>query len=152
MTKTLALLFTAGLIFWLTSCLDTECIDETRAYVKVSFYDYDTIRVASPDSITLFGVGNDVKIYDNIKKIALPALMPLKDSDNETEFIIEINGTADTIRFIHSNYLHLISKECGYSMYHSLDTVYFTSNKIDSISFTNKDITLKNIENVAIFY
>ena len=152
MTKILALLFTTGLIFWLTSCLDTECIEDTRAYVKVSFYDYDTIRVASPDSITLFGVGNDVKIYDNIKKIALPALMPLKDSDNETEFIIEINGTADTIRFTHSNYLHLISKECGYSMYHTLDTVYFTTNEIDSISLTNKDITLINIENVAIFY
>ena len=152
MTKTLALLFTAGLLFWLTSCLDTECIDETRAYVKVSFYDYDTIKVASPDSLTLFGVGNSVKIYDNRKKIALPALMPLKDSDNETEFIIEINGTTDTIRFAHSNYLHLISKECGYSMYHTLDTVYFTTNGIDSISLTNKDITLKNIENVAIFY
>ena len=152
MAKTFVLLFIAGLSLGLTSCLDTECIDETKAYMKVSFYNYEKKQKASPDSLTLYGVDNDAKIYDNQKKVTLPVLMPLKDSDTETKFIIKINGTADTIRFLHSNSLRLISKECGYTMYHTVDTVYFTIHEIDSISLTNKEVTIKNIENVAIFY
>jgi len=151
MTKTIAFLFTACFAILLTSCVDAECVDEMAAYMKVSFYSYEDKKTSSPESITLYGVGSDNKIYDN-QKITLPALIPLKNYDNETEFIIEINGTTDTIRFVHSNSLSLISRECGYSMFHTIDTVYFTVNEIDSIAVTNKDITLKNIENVAIYY
>ena len=152
MTKTIAFLFVAGFLILLTSCLDVECIQETKAYMKVSFYSYETKTVASPDSVSLYGANNDIKIYDNQKKITLPALIPLKDSDNESKFIIKINGTEDTIQFVHSSFLHFISKECGYSMWHAIDTVYFTTNEIDSISLTNKEITLRNAVNVAIFY
>jgi len=151
MTKTIAFLFVSGFLILLTSCLDVECVQETRAYMKVSFYNYETKTVASPDNLSLYGANNTIKIYDN-QKITLPALIPLKDSDNESEFIIEINGTEDTIRFVHSSFLNFISKECGYSMWHTIDTVYFTTNEIDSISLINKEITLKNANNVAIFY
>jgi aspartate carbamoyltransferase regulatory subunit len=152
MTKTFSFLFLAGLLL-LTSCIDSECIEETKAYMKVSFYSYETKKIALPDSVTLYGAGNADTLYDNKNKKIIPlAIFPLKNSDNETEFIIKINGTADTIRFLHSNTLHFISKECGYSMYHTMDTVYFTNNEIDSISFTNKEITVRKIENVAIFY
>ena len=121
--------------------------------MRVSFYDYEKETKVLPESVTLYGADNDVAIYgDKNKEISLPALFPLKNSDNETEFIITINGTTDTIRFVHSNSLHLISKECGYTMFHTIDTVYFTTNEIDSISLINKDITLRKTENVAIFY
>jgi len=152
MTKNLTFLYIVALSFLLTSCFDAECIDETEAYVKVSLYSYETKKIASPDSITLYGVGSETKIYDNNKVFTSPALMPLKSYDNESTFVIEINGTTDTIRIIHSNFLNLISKECGYSMYHTIDTIYFTAKGIDSVSVTNKEITVKNIENVAIFY
>ena len=152
MTKTFVLLFIATLPVWLTSCLDAECVDKTKVYMKVSFYDYERKVIASPDSVTLFGADSEVKIYDNQKGITPPALLPLKGWDSETEFIITINGTIDTVRFVHSNSPHLISKECGYSMYHTLDTIYYTTNEIDSISLTNREVTLRNIENVAIFY
>ena len=38
-------------------------------------------------------------------------------------FVIKINGVTDTIEFQYSSYPHLISKECGYTFYHHLDTV-----------------------------
>ena len=151
MTKTIAYLFIAGFFLLLTSCSDIGCADATEAYVKVSFYNYDTKLSASPDSITLYGVGNSMKIYNN-QRVTPPMIMPLKNYDNETEFIIRINGTADTIRFVHSNFPHLISKECGYSMFHTIDAVYYTVNEIDSIAVTNNEVSLKNIQNVAIFY
>ena len=151
MTKTFTFLFIACFTLLLTSCLNAECVDDTKVYVKVFFYSYDTKKIESPDSVTLYGVGNDIKIYDN-QKITLPALIPLKNYDNETAFVIQINETTDTIRFVHSNFLRLISKECGYLMNHTIDAVDITSNGIDSISITNNEVTVKNIENVALFY
>ena len=150
MTKTLALLFLGGLLL-LTSCFDIECVNRPEVQVKAVFYDYDTKKTVSPDSVTLHGIDNSVKIYDSQKNLS-SAFLPLKTSDNETEFVIRINGTADTIRFIHSNFLQLISKECGYLIYHNVDTLYFTTNEIDSISLINREITPQNVDNVAIFY
>jgi len=151
MTKIFVSLFLAGL-FLLTSCLDSECVEETKAYMKVAFYSYETKKAVLPESVILHGADNDSTIYDNQKKIKNQALFPLKNSDTETAFIIKINETTDTIRFVHSNFLHLISKECGFSMFHTIDTVYFTINEIDSISLTNKNVTVRKTENVAIFY
>ncbi|MDR2887199.1 MAG: hypothetical protein LBV26_04230 [Bacteroidales bacterium] len=153
MTKAFTFLFIAALPFWLASCLDSECMEATEASVKVFFYDCDTVPAlaVTPDSLTLYGVGNAVKIYDN-QKITAPALLPLKESGGETEFIININGTADTVRFVYSGSLRLVSKECGYAMSYAIDTVCFTANEIDSITITNHDVTVQNTENIAIFY
>jgi hypothetical protein len=151
MAKTFTFLFIVIFTLLLTSCFDIECINRPEVKVNAFFYDYDKKIKASPDSVTLHGIDNPVKIHDNQKNLS-SALFPLKASENETEFVIRINGTADTIRFVYSNSLQLISKECGYLTFHKIDTLYFTTNGIDSISLTNRDITPKSIENVAIFY
>jgi hypothetical protein len=91
MTKTFAFLFLSGFLL-LTSCLDTECVEETKAYMKVSFYSYETKKTASPDSLKLYGADYAESIYDD-GKISLPALFPLKSSNSETEFIIKITAT-----------------------------------------------------------
>ena len=151
MTRFFTLLFIALLPLCLSSCLDSECNDDTEAYVKASFYSYETKQTLVPDSITLYGVGNDVKIYDN-QRITPPAFIPLKDSADETQFVIEINGAVDTITFIYTSFPHIISKECGYSMFRTIDSIYFTNNEIDSIALINPNVTLINVENVSIFY
>jgi len=150
MTRVVTFSFIAGFSFLITSCFDIECVNRPEAQVKVVFYDYDTKKPVSP-TITLYGIDNPVKIYDDRKNLAA-AFFPLKASDNETEFVIEIDGTADTIRFVHSNFLHLVSKECGYLICHKIDTLYFTTNVIDSISFINKEVTPQKVDHVAIFY
>jgi aspartate carbamoyltransferase regulatory subunit len=151
MTKTITFLFVAVFILSLTSCFDIECINRPEVKVNAYFYDYDTKKQTPPDSVSLHGIDNPAKIHDKQSNLRA-ALLPLKASENETGFIIKINGITDTIRFVHSNSLQLISKECGYLTNHKIDTLYFTTNKIDSISLTNREITAKNIENVAIFY
>ena len=147
MTKTIVSLFFACLTLVLISCSGDECLEDTRVNMRVSFYNYEDKTKSSPESVTLYGIDNEEAI-----KVTSPALFPLKNSDTETGFIITINGTTDTIWFLHSNSLHFISKECGYTMYHSIDTVYFTTNEIDSISLINKDITLRKTEHVEIYY
>jgi len=151
MTKTFTFLFIAVISLLLTSCFDIECINRPEVKVNAFFYDYEKKTKAQPDSVTLHGIDNPVKIYDKQSNLSA-ALLPLKASENETEFVIKINGITDTIRFVYSNSLHLISKECGYLTFHKIDAFYYTKNEIDSISLTNKEITPKSIENVAIFY
>ena len=68
------------------------------------------------------------------------------------KFVIRINGINDTLEFSYSSYTYLLSKECGYTFFFTLDTVIHSSNIIDSISIEKKTITTFNEENMRIFY
>lgn len=149
--KAFTVIIISGFFLLQSSCIDLSCIDETVAYVKTGFYSYSTKKQAIPDSLTLFGINKHILIYDK-KKIKLPALIPLNDTTDYSTLIIKINGVADTVKFLYLNYPHLISKECGYSMFHTIDTVLFTKNIIDSISLINENITTVNAENIRIYY
>jgi hypothetical protein len=136
------------------SCTPGSCFEETECYVKASFYTYpEPGKLSPPDSLTLYGFNNDSLIYD--KKSAInPALIPLNASSDSSIFIMKINGVSDTLLFLYNNYPHFISKECGYTYYHQLDTVlplkHFHS--IKRIQYQDKLITNLNVENIRIFY
>ena len=145
------LLIISAFSLLLSSCLEVSCIDETEAFVKAGFYSYSTKEPAVPDSITLYGLNMPSKIYDKVK-LTPPALIPLIDSSGISKFVIRINGISDTIEFQYWNYPHLVSKECGYSIFHTVDTMFFTKNAIDSIAKRDNNITTGNVENISIFY
>jgi hypothetical protein len=142
----------SGFCLLLNSCLEVPCIDETEAYVKADFFSYSTSKKIIPDSLTLYGITRETdKIY-NKAKITLPALIPLRDSTDYSIFVIRINGVTDTIEFRYSSYLHLVTKECGYTFYHFIDTVYYTRHTIDSISKKSANVTTLDGENIGIYY
>jgi len=149
--KAIILVMTACMSLGLFSCLDISCTDETTAFVRANFYEYSSKNAVIPDSITLYGNEMSIKVYDN-EKVQPPALIPLKDSTSLTMFIIMINNVTDTLKFHYWSYSHLISKECGYSVFHTVDTVLHTGNIIDSVATVNKDITTLNVENIRIYY
>jgi hypothetical protein len=123
-----------------------------ESYIKASFYDNATTKLLAPDSLTLYGLNNDSMIYN--KSISVqPALIPLNSSTDSCTFVIQINGVNDTIVFKYSSYPHLISKECGYTFYHHIDTVRnYTKHLIKDIYTANSTITNLNVENIRIFY
>jgi len=142
----------SGMIMFLYSCTPESCFEETEAFLKVSFYNNDTKNKLAPDSLTIYGLDLDtLKIYDNAKKVE-PALLPLNDATISCSFIIKINEMTDTIELIYNSYPHLISKECGYTYYHNLDTIKHTTNAIDYIFINKSNITTVNEENIRIFY
>jgi hypothetical protein len=148
----IAVIIISGLYMLLNSCLEVACIDETEAYVKASFFSYSSGEQAVPDSITLYGINKEEnKIYDKFR-ITPPALIPLSDSTDYSTFVIRINGINDTIEFRYWSYPHLVTKECGYTFYHHLDTLYHTKHAIDSVSKINENITTVNEENIRIYY
>lgn len=145
------ILLIAVLFLGSNSCIDISCTDNTTASVKAGFYSKTSKSSVVPDSLTLYGAGMAVYVY-NKSKITPPALFPLRDSADYSTFIIKINGITDTLRFNYWSYPHFISKECGYSMFHTVDTIFFTKNIIDSIARINPNITTENVENIRIYY
>lgn len=136
----------------LSSCAPESCIEDTNAFVKVSFYlNKDGKRVA-PDSLTLFGLGMETnKLYEKARGVQ-PALLPLDPAAENSIFIISINGITDTISLTYNSFPHLISKECGYSFYHKIDTPSGTNHAIGKIRIMNRNITTLNEENIRIYY
>jgi hypothetical protein len=137
----------------IVSCAQGSCFEETESYLKASFYDNDTKKLTAPDSVTLYGLNLDTnKLYLNTTGVNT-ALIPLDASSEGSVFIIKINGITDTIEFRYSSYPHLISKECGYTFYHRLDSEpRHTFHAIKDIYTGSNTITNENGENIRIFY
>ncbi len=135
------------------SCSEGSCFEETESYLKATFYTRikDEPIAAAPDTLSLVGFGQDSVIYKKATSVKV-ALFPLNSSADSSTFIIRINQFTDTITFRYSSYPHLISKECGYTFYHTLDTVLHTNNSIKDIYEGNATITNLNVENIRIFY
>jgi len=144
----------SGFILFLLSCTPGSCFEETESYLKASFYTEvgTTKKLQAPDTLTLYGLNQDSIIY-NKKTGVQVALFPLNASAESSIFVIIINGVTDTLEFRYSSYPHLISKECGYTFYHHLDTEPLPKyHAIKDIYTTNKTITTLNGENIRIFY
>jgi hypothetical protein len=146
------LIITAGFSIILNSCSLKSCFDVTESQVNAGFYSKETGKALTPDSLTLYGLNMDTsKIYNKLLQ-PKSAQFPLYAADTIVKFLIRINGTNDTIEFRYSSYLHLISKECGYTYYYNIDTAFHSFNIIDSLSFSNKTITTLSEENLRIYY
>ncbi len=143
----------SGLFLIIGSCTPLSCFEETESFVKISFYNYKTKLNAAPDSITLYGLGNEnLFIYKKAPKVQ-PALFALNPSADSCTYILKINDKTDTINFKFTSFPHLVSKECGYTFYYTLtQDPSFTRNIIDSISKTTYNITTLNGENLRIYY
>ena len=142
----------SGLILFMLSCTPESCFEETKSFLKASLYDNITKKLQAPDSLTAYGLNMETnKLYNKAKKLQI-ALLPLNALTDNCAFIIKINGITDTLELWYSSYPHLVSKECGYTFYHNLDTLTYTTNAIDSIYIRKNIITTINEENVQIFY
>ena len=141
----------SGLMRLLTSCSPESCFEETESFLKASFYNNGNLK--APDSLTVYGLNMETnKLYNKAGKVQ-PALFPLNSATNKCVFIIKINGITDTVEFRYSSYPHLVSKECGYTFYHNLDTDrIFTKNAILNINISKRNITTINEENIRIYY
>jgi hypothetical protein len=140
------------IILSIFSCAAGSCFEETESYLKVSFYYYSTSKLNTTDSLTIYGLNRDSILYNNVPNIH-PALFPLNASSESSTFIIIFKGISDTIEFKYSSYPHLISKECGYTYYHHLDTVpKYTTHFIKELKTDNETITNLNVQNISILF
>lgn len=147
------LIFTmAALILFELSCTPESCFEETESFLKASFYDDATKEILAPDSLTVYGLNMDSnKIYNKTTGVQT-ALLPLNSATDRCTFIIIVNGITDTLELRYDSYPHLISKECGYTFYHNIDSPAYSTNSIKYIYLNKSNITTVNEENIRIFY
>jgi hypothetical protein len=134
------------------SCTPLSCTEKTESLVNATFYKNRTDSIKPVDSLTVYGIGRDTsKIYNkslNVKNVQIP----LDASVGTCGFVFQLNDIIDTLTLTYTSYPHLISKECGYTYYHILDSYTVTGNTVDTIIFMNSRITTINEENIRIFY
>ena len=133
------------------SCVPQACLDDMESTAKASFYATGTGKMQTPDKITLYGLGKDSsKIYNqaaNLQTIKIP----LDAAVDTCTFVLKINGVTDTVTFIYISYPHLVTKECGYTFYHTLDKILKKRSQID-YQINIRNISTANEENIRIFY
>jgi hypothetical protein len=146
------LLFLLIIIKSLASCTPSACLGETTAFINAGFYTTGTGKPLKLDSITVYGIGKDTdKLYfrsTNVTSIKLP----LDASATTCGFVMKINNDTDTLRLIYSSFPFLISKECGFTFFYTLDSCSWSGSVIDTINIRNKKVTIYNEENIRIFY
>lgn len=146
--------FLSGLILLCLSCAPQTCYENTDAMVNASMYLNSTKKLAAPDSLTIYGVNMETnKLFDKLKGVTV-ANLPLDASATSCRYVIRINDTNDTVRFVYDSFPHLISKECGYAFFHNLvpDSLTYTKHRIVTISVIKSAITPSNEENIRIYY
>jgi len=138
--------------FFLHSCSPQPCIEKTVSAVKGSFYITGSDKNQTADSVTLFGIGVDtVMLYDNSTRIS-KIEMPLNPYSETSSFLLITNGISDTITFRYTSFPFLVSKECGFTYYHTIESVTSTRNLIDTVLIKYSTITTGDEENIRIFY
>jgi hypothetical protein len=146
-----ALILFAGVLLLIAACTPGACFDETNAYLKASLWKLSTNKNSAPDSLSAWGAGKSERIYNSEKSLTL-AKLPLNDASVGCTIVLKINDVNDTISLWYSTYPHLISKECGYTFYHDLDSVKTTNHLITRIDIKNKNVNTTGAENIRIYY
>jgi hypothetical protein len=141
-----------AVILQTTSCTPESCLEETIAEIKVPLYLSSTQLIQAPDSLTLYGISSGSGKIHNKATGVNKVLLPLDPSAETCGFVIRINGTTDTLLIWYDSFTHLISKECGYTYYHTIDSLIYTKNIIDTIKIKNRSVTTINEENFRILY
>lgn len=150
-TLTVAIILTV-IFFTGIGCSPDACYEDIQSTVKATFFITGTSDNTGPDSIWVSGIGDDYPtIYSNAKGLKEISL-PLNPSTTTVAFKIRINDITDTITFHYNSWPHLISAECGYSFFHTLEECYTTGNRIDTVLIRKPEITTSYEENIRIFY
>ncbi len=131
------------------------CEDATSASLRAGFYalteNGQTASTMAIDSLTVYGTGRpDDKIYDNRKQV-LRIELPVNPATDSTSFVFVFPGYTDTLWVIYDRNPHLISVECGFTMFYDIHMVGHTNNYI-TITDINTNLVSNTLdEHIQIF-
>jgi hypothetical protein len=155
-----------------SSCTKEDfCINDVVAYLNIGFYTWQNGErmTKTIKKFTANGISSDSLIYNsksNVKTIALPLSNRSDSSKFIFTFIVEIpaeneedppvNQTfTDTIDFIYTRHMYLVSPLCGFAFNYNLLNSYSTHNYIDSVLIVNQHVIInpeEKVENIEILF
>lgn len=152
--RRISLLYITGFCLLFFSCESEEsCEQSTVSALNAGFYSIqDSIPESTTvDNFTIYGIGSeDSLIYDQASSVG-SFILPLSPSCDTTGFVFTLGAATDTVTFLYSRELHMLSMECGFVTYYYIERIDNTSNTIDSISVVNKKVTTGDDENIQIY-
>lgn len=145
------------LLLAFTACEpDTACTKRDTTSSMVVTIHADSIddigkqyTYTSWDSLRVQGVGSDTILYSTQALSQLP--LELRPDTNVSAFLITYHQQTDTLCIFHTPQQHFISLACGCTIYHTIDSVYSTDTRVDSILIINASIETTAQENIRIY-
>ena len=133
------------------SCTTEGCYEEMDADLNISVRETDNEEANMIDSLTVYGVGlEDAKLYNLANTGSLK--IPLFGGSSSVSYVV-INGTVyDTVNILYSSKYNFVSQGCGYNYLHTINSVSFTKNRIDTILIINDQVTTSDEENLRTFF
>jgi hypothetical protein len=149
-------LLTILLAAYFTGCQESSvCEDVTASALRAGFYTVSangqTVSTIVVDSLTIFGVGRpDDKIYDNRKHV-LRIELPVNPAIDSTAYVFVFPGHTDTLWVQYRRSPHLISVECGFTMFYDISFVGFTNHYITTSAINTNLVSNTLDEHIQIF-
>lgn len=139
---------------------DSFCLSNQHA-IQMSFYTMSsgTEKDTTLTGLSIWGVNRvDSLIYDSLRvhEMYLPANL----NYDSTQFVIkqeklineEVISESDTIQFRYTRHLNYVSGDCGMTYNLVLDTIFHSTNIIDSVLISYPNVNYgENLENVKIY-
>lgn len=140
------LIYLIGFLILAAAC--KEVYEEPpQSFLWASFYRSDTNKPISPVT-TVQGVGVDYNWFGDTAVSNL--LLPLTNKDT-SQFIVWLDGTSDSLTFIHQDTLKYLSMESGFYYEYKLLSVRFSQNRIDSVRIIDSLVTKNWHENIKLY-
>lgn len=134
------------------ACSEQACYDDTDPLVNVILLESGTGAAKKSVSLKITGLSGASPVELVTATSVTKFSVPLNPAEETSVIVIVLNGVADTATVSYSNFLHLVSPECGYTLYNVINSLNTTHNIIDSLIIENKNITVDGERNMRLFY
>ncbi len=142
-----------ALLFFIRCDTDKECFVSSTSDVRAKFYSFSNsmINEEVANELSIYGISHkDSLLYNNDVQV-YEIYLPLAPNQVNVQFVIQIKEDIDTLLFDYTPELNYYDDACGFIMNYKLKNVDYTTNRIDSISIINPEVTPENEVHLRIF-
>jgi hypothetical protein len=134
------------------SCSEQPCYEDTDPMMNTLLLVSGTGEIAKADSLRVYTYReSDTLKFVNLRG-ASSFSVPLDPANDESLFLITLNGVTDTAVISYTRRPHLVSPECGYTIVSEIEGLMTTHNIIDTLIIENKSVNLDGQKNLHLFY
>jgi len=132
------------------NCSDNNCNEsvDVKINAEVIVKDTNLVNANFIDSLSIYSPS----WIDSVHYSSSSYLLELSPFSDTTSFVFASQLFQDTIWVLYERQLVLLSQECGFVNYYTIDRAWYTSNNIDSIEWVNKKITTENEVHFKIYF
>lgn len=139
-------------VICLTSCSVQPCYEETDPVMITHLLTSGTGETAKADSLRVRGISpSGILKFVDARSVSSFAVT-LDPSEDQSLFVITLNGISDTAVIFYTRKPHLVSPECGYTFVSDINGLMTTHNIIDTLMIENKSVNLDGQKNLHLFY